>query len=82
VKASIVARRLRESGDPVPSANPMETVVCGNCGQRFAIHNDASVPSADLTEKQVAWVQDHLVWDHIQERRHHRTIELPDLSRV
>ena len=80
MKTSIVARRLRKFVDSGAAAHPMETVVCGNCGQRFAIHNDASVPDAELTEKQAAWVQDQLVWDHIQERKHHATIELPDLK--
>ena len=80
MKTSIVARRLRKSVDSGVSANPMETVVCGKCGQRFAIHNDSNVPAAELTKKHVAWVQDQLVWDHIQERRHHGSMELPDLS--
>jgi transcription elongation factor Elf1 len=80
VKAGIVARRLRKSVETGPAANPRETVVCGNCGQRFAIHNDASVHSTGLAEKQAAWVQDQLVWDHIQERKHHGSIELPDLK--
>jgi len=55
------------------------TVVCPKCGQRFAIRSDAAVQGAGLMEKQAAWVQDQLVWDHIQERKHHGTMELPDL---
>jgi hypothetical protein len=73
-----MARRLRKSGEP-GSANPLETVVCGKCGQRFAIHNH-SAHDAGLVEKQAAWVEDQLVWDHIQERRHHASMELPDLK--
>lgn len=56
----------------------METVVCSKCGQRFAIHNEA--PDAQLAEKQAAWLEDQLVWDHIQERKHHGSLELPNLS--
>jgi len=69
-----MARRLRKvtHGD-------METVVCNQCGQRFAIHNDG-VRDAQLAEKQAAWLQDQLVWDHIQERKHHGSVELPNLS--
>jgi hypothetical protein len=57
----------------------METVVCTQCGQRFAIHNDG-VRDAQLAERQTAWLLDQLVWDHIQERKHHGSIELPALS--
>lgn len=78
----MLVRRLRKSVDagPGPVTTPMETVVCGNCGQRFAIHNDANAASAELTEKRIAWVKDQLVWDHIQERKHHGSMELPDLK--
>jgi hypothetical protein len=73
VRAS-VARRLRKVAH-----GEMETVVCIQCGQRFAIHGDG-VRDAQLAERQVAWLQDQLVWDHIQERKHHGSVELPDLS--
>jgi len=33
-----------------------------------------------LAKKQAAWVTDQLVWDHIQERKHHGTIALPKLQ--
>lgn len=78
MKTSIVARRLRNAVDSGAATNPIETVVCGNCGQRFAIRLDSSTPDTKLIEKQAAWVQEQLVWDHIQERKHHGTIELPD----
>jgi len=68
------ARRLRK----VASENA-ETVVCSQCGQRFAIQNDG-VHDAQRAERQVAWLQDQFVWDHIQERKHHGSIELPALS--
>ena len=54
----------------------METVVCDKCGQRFAFQNEG-VRDAQLAEKQAAWLQDQLVWDHIQERKHHGSVELP-----
>lgn len=55
----------------------METVVCGKCGQRFAIRNDDGLMDSELAKKQASWVADQLVWDHIQERKHPGTIELP-----
>lgn len=62
----------------------MATVVCDTCGQRWAIHDggvhNSGVHDAQLAEKQVAWLLDQLVWDHIQERKHHGTVELPNLS--
>ena len=80
MKPSIVARRLRKSADSDAATNTMETVVCGNCGQRFAIRRDPGALDSKLFEKQSAWVQEQLVWDHIQERRHRGTLELPDFA--
>jgi hypothetical protein len=50
-----------------------ETVVCSQCGQRFAVQNDG-VRDAQLIERQAAWLLDQLVWGHIQERKHHGSI--------
>ena len=72
-----IAKRLRKVAQADPNA--METVVCSKCGQRFAIHNNG-VHNPELAEKQVAWLQDQLVWDHIQERKHHGNVDLPNLS--
>lgn len=72
------ARRLRGVAQAA-SHGDMGTVVCSKCGQRFAIHNEG-VPDAQSAEKQVAWLEDQLVWDHIQERKHHGSVELPNLS--
>ena len=73
-----VARRLR--GTPaIDNGILMETIVCGKCGQRFAIHNDPAGQDAALARKHAVWVADQLVWDHIQERKHHGTMELPSL---
>jgi hypothetical protein len=71
---SDVARRLRKV-----ALGDLETIVCSQCGQRFAIHSDG-VRNAELAEKQVAWLLDLLVWDHIQERKHHGSVPLPDLT--
>ena len=57
----------------------METVVCGKCGQRFAIRYDITSLNVELAKKQVSFVAEQLVWDHIQERKHHGTIELPNV---
>ena len=54
----------------------METVVCSKCGQRFAIDNDG-VHNSQLAGKRVAWLEEQLVWDHIQERKHHGHMDLP-----
>jgi hypothetical protein len=57
----------------------METVVCNKCGQRFAFLRDPVDHSTDLTRKQASWVEEQLVWDHIQERKHRGSIKLPKL---
>lgn len=57
----------------------METVVCGKCGQRYSIRIESSAQDAELSRKQASFVADKLVWDHIQERKHQGTIELPSL---
>jgi transcription elongation factor Elf1 len=57
-----------------------ETVVCSKCGQRFAIRHDRGFQDVELAKKQASRVTDQLVWDHIQERKHHGTIELPKLQ--
>ena len=74
-----IAKRLRKSTD-LYVGESRETVVCSNCGQRFAIHVDSAAQNAGLAVKQAAWVQDQLVWDHIQERRHHGSMDLPDFQ--
>ena len=80
MKPNGVVRRLRRSVEHSPHANSIETVVCGKCGQRFAIHFDMALGNAELAKKQATWVANELVWDHIQERKHHGTMDLPDLQ--
>jgi len=57
----------------------METVVCSKCGQRYAIRIESLPQNAELSRKQVSFLAEKLVWDHIQERKHQGTIELPSL---
>jgi hypothetical protein len=74
-----VATRLRAPTEPPSSTAMAETVICDNCGQRFAIRSDPPFPDRELAKKQASWVADQLVWDHIQERKHHGTMKLPNL---
>jgi hypothetical protein len=75
-----VARRLRGTAEGPTNVILMETVVCTECGQRFAIRHTPILQNQELARKQAFWVADQLVWDHIQERKHHGTIELPRLQ--
>lgn len=79
MRPAIVARRLRGNTETISNTATMDTVVCANCGQRFAIRNDSALQDTELYRKQASWVAEQLVWDHIQERKHHGTIELPSL---
>lgn len=79
VKLPSVARRMRGTAEAVSDAHSMETVVCSKCGQRFAIRHDVTSLNVELAKKQVSFVTEQLVWDHIQERKHHGTIELPNV---
>jgi transcription elongation factor Elf1 len=65
--------------EPSSKTALMETVVCSKCGQRFAIQHDHALQNVEMAKKQAFWVSDQLVWDHIQERKHHGTMELPSL---
>jgi hypothetical protein len=57
----------------------METVVCSKCGQRYAIRSESLPQDAELSRRQASFLADTLVWDHIQERKHQGTIELPSI---
>ena len=71
------ARRLRHNADGVPNSIVMAIVVCDECGSRFAVTHRAPFQDAPLAERQVVWLKDHFVWDHIQETRHSGSIRLP-----
>jgi hypothetical protein len=81
VKPHGVVRRLRGAAEHSSHSTSMtETVVCDKCGQRFAIDSDLAFHNPELARKQASWVADQLVWDHIQERKHHGTMDLPSLA--
>jgi hypothetical protein len=67
--------RIR-TGAERPDEVLMETVVCSKCGQRFAIHHDPTRQDVEVARRQASWLEEQLVWDHIQERKHHGTIKL------
>ena len=73
-----VAKRLRNSAKEASDGSLRETVVCGQCGQRFTFESDPAAQSSGVAAKQAAWVADQLVWDHIQERKHAGTMTLPN----
>ncbi len=75
-----VARRLGRMAERPSNAILMETIVCSKCGQRYTIRHAPELQNIELAKKQASWVTDTLVWDHIQERKHHGTIELPKLQ--
>lgn len=68
------------TGAERPNDVLMETVVCDKCSQRFAIHHDPTRQNIELARRQASWLEEQLVWDHIQERKHHSTIQLPRLQ--
>jgi uncharacterized protein YlaI len=70
---------MRGTAEAALNETPMETVVCSKCGQRYAIRTESLPQNAELSRKQVSFLTDKLVWDHIQERKHQGTIELPNL---
>jgi len=55
----------------------MMTVVCDECGARFAVAHRPAFQDPGLAERQAAWLKDQFVWDHIQENKHSRSIPLP-----
>lgn len=76
------ARRVRTRMSISPSFTVMTTVACDTCGEQFQITQRMPLCDADLAQRQARWLVDHLVWDHIQETKHHATIELPDVPKT
>lgn len=74
-----IVRRLSASA-ALPDPVLLDTVVCGRCGQRFVIYDGPSSQNVELARKQACWVEEQLVWDHIQERKHLSTMKLPRLQ--
>lgn len=73
------AKRLRQvTANTPPARNQvMKLVVCGQCGDRFAIGHEPAAADPALAERQATWLADHFVWDHIQESKHRSSIALP-----
>ena len=67
--------RIR-TGVERPNEVLMETVICDKCGQRFAIHHAPTRQDVEVARRQASWLEEQLVWDHIQERKHHSTIQV------
>lgn len=76
MKSNGVARRLRALAEAPSTAILMETIVCSKCGQRFAICHNPGFEDIELAKKQAALGDE----DHIQDRKHHGTTELPRLQ--
>ncbi len=74
-----VAKRQRKSAtaDAPEDKALMGVVVCDQCGERFAIQHSLFTQDALLAARQATWLAEKFVWDHIQERHHAQTIELP-----
>jgi hypothetical protein len=77
------AKRLRHNVETLPRSIVtfadmvvMLVVVCGDCGQRYALTHRRHSQDATLAERQAAWLRDRFVWDHIQEHRHAGCIRL------
>ncbi len=70
----------------------MATIVAAMIAGRGSVENlvgktqrskalEAASQDAELSRKQASFVADQLVWDHIQERKHQGTIELPSFEK-
>jgi hypothetical protein len=76
--SSGTAKRLRHTAESGPSKTlVMKLVACSQCGERFSIGHDAASSDPELAERQAKWLEDHFVWDHIQESKHRSSIALP-----
>jgi hypothetical protein len=72
------AKRLRHNNETSPAdLVAMSTVACEQCGARFTIGHRLLSEDRALALRQVAWLEDRLVWDHIQERKHANSLRLP-----
>lgn len=72
-----IAKRLRNNAESAPGTVVMTTVVCYQCGARFAIAHQLAFRDQALADRQAIWLADKFVWDHIQESNHQSSIELP-----
>ena len=77
-----MAKRLRKVAEYTPGTVVMATVVCDDCGARFAIGHRSASQDANLASRQAVWLADKFVWDHIQEAEHRNAIALPASSEM
>lgn len=83
------AKRLRHNVETVPDAVVivpnsvvMTTVLCDECGARFAVAHRSAFQDSRLAERQAMWLRDRFVWDHIQETKHAGSIRLPGMQEM
>jgi len=82
------ARRLRKNIESrrdaagVTEAAVMTTVLCDQCGDRFAISHPSASQDPVLANRQAIWLADKFVWDHIQETDHRSLIHLPASNEI
>lgn len=72
-----MAKRLRRSGERASHNVVMATIACEQCGAQFAITHQPASQDASLAQRQIVWLKDRLVWDHIQEHKHSGSTMLP-----
>ena len=76
------AKRLHGNVESVSNSVVMMTVVCDECGARFALAHRSASRDTSLAEKQAVWLKDRFVWDHIQEKKHSGSLLLPGLPEM
>ena len=81
-KSNGIAKRLRKNKESAPGTIVMETVVCPQCGEQFAIGHKLALQDQALATRQATWLADQFVWDHIQENKHQGSIRLPGLDEM
>jgi hypothetical protein len=74
-----MAKRRRRNGQSESRNIVMATVACDQCGAQFVITHRPAFEDASLAQRQVLWLKDRFVWDHIQEHKHAGSTMLPAL---
>ena len=77
-----MAKRLRQNKGAGYDTVVMTTVLCEQCGEKFAIGHRTACQDPVLAARQSAWLAEQFVWDHIQEAKHHSSISLPGLHEM
>ena len=80
IRLEATAKRLRKQTGILPTSSLV--VVCPQCGDRFSIAREVPCLDPALAERHAAWLQDQLVWDHIQENKHRGSVRLPTASEM